>query len=289
MEVRDTVLRRGAALDEVELRAVVDDDEGVLELAGARSVQTEVGLQRDLDFYSRRDVDEGTAGPDGAVEGGERVFRRQDQFHEVVLDHIAVGAVEGALDIGVDDALCRDFGADVVVDEFGVILGTDTGERLSLRLGDAETLERVFDVLRNIFPLARHTGLGLDVGDDVVEVQAVDGGTPRRHLGMVEDVEALQTEVPHPFRVIFFFGDLQNDIFGQTGIDSVKIDLLISEVIEVALYVLYERFLFCHCVLPLCYSAFSASMYFSKPSVKISSMSSGPPLLTILPSTRMWV
>ena len=224
----------------------------MFELTGTRCVQTEVGLQRDLDVDSRRDIDEGSAGPDSAVQGGEGMFRRLDQFHEVVLDHIAVGTVEGTLDIGVDDALGRNFRTDVMVNEFGVILGADTGEGLPLRFGDAEAFERILDIFGNVFPLAGHAGLGLDVGDDVVEIQAVDGGAPGRHLGMVEDVEALQTEVSHPFRIVLFFGDLQNDILGQTGIDSVKIDLLISEVIEVALYVLYERFLFCHYVLPLC-------------------------------------
>ena len=252
VEVRDAVLRSGAAFDEVELRSVVDDDEGVFELTGARRVQTEVGLQRDLDVDSRRDVDEGTAGPDGAVQGGKGMLTRQDQFHEVVLDHIAIGTVQSTLDVGVDDALGRNFRTDVVVNELGVILGADTGEGLPLRFGDTEAFKRILDVFRNVFPLAGHAGLGLDVSDDVVEVQAVDGRAPRRHLGMVEDVEALQTEVPHPFRVVLFFGDLQNDIFRQTGIDSVKIDLLISEVIEIALYVLYERFLFCHYMLPLC-------------------------------------
>jgi len=41
--------RRGAALDVVHVGALVDDDQRALELAHVLGVDTEVGLQRDLD------------------------------------------------------------------------------------------------------------------------------------------------------------------------------------------------------------------------------------------------
>ena len=44
MEVRHVVLGSGAALDEVQARALVHDDERVLELARALGVEPEVGL-----------------------------------------------------------------------------------------------------------------------------------------------------------------------------------------------------------------------------------------------------
>ena len=53
--------RRGAALDVVHVGALVDDDQRPLELAHVLGVDPEVGLQRDVDVHTRRDVDERSA------------------------------------------------------------------------------------------------------------------------------------------------------------------------------------------------------------------------------------
>ena len=67
MQVGHVVLGRGAALDEVQVRVVLDHDEGVLELAGTLRVQAEVALQREVELDALRHVDEGAAGPHRAV------------------------------------------------------------------------------------------------------------------------------------------------------------------------------------------------------------------------------
>ena len=59
--------RRGAALDVVHVRALVDDDQRPLELAHVLGVDPEVGLQRDLDLHALGHVDERPAGPHRAV------------------------------------------------------------------------------------------------------------------------------------------------------------------------------------------------------------------------------
>ena len=58
--------------------------------------------------YARRDVDEGTAAPHSAVQRRKLVVRGGHALHEVLLHHVGVGAGQGALHIGVDDALRRD-------------------------------------------------------------------------------------------------------------------------------------------------------------------------------------
>ena len=68
--------RRRAALDVVDLGALVGDDERPLELAHVLGVDAEVGLQRQVDVDPGRHVDERAAGPHRRVERGELVVVR---------------------------------------------------------------------------------------------------------------------------------------------------------------------------------------------------------------------
>ena len=74
----------GAALDVVDVGALVGDDQGPLELAHVVAVDPEIGLQRDLDLHALGHVDEGAARPDGAVERRELVVVRRDDGAEVL-------------------------------------------------------------------------------------------------------------------------------------------------------------------------------------------------------------
>ena len=75
VQVGDVVLRGRAALDKVQVCALVHDNQGVLELARAGGVQAEVGLQGNVHMHARRDVDEGTAAPHSAVQRRKLVVR----------------------------------------------------------------------------------------------------------------------------------------------------------------------------------------------------------------------
>ena len=57
---------RRAALDVVHVGTLVDDDQRALELAHVLGVDSEVGLERDLDVHALGHVDERPAGPHGA-------------------------------------------------------------------------------------------------------------------------------------------------------------------------------------------------------------------------------
>ena len=209
----------GAALDEVQVCPLVHDDQGVLKLARTGGVQAEIGLQGDLHMDPGRHIHEGAAAPHRAVQGGELVVGGRHQLHEVALHHVGIGPGEGALDVGIDDALGGDFGLDVVVDHLGVILRAHTGQRGPLGLGDTQTLEGVLDVLRHLAPLAPHLGVGADVGDDAAHIQPFDGGAPVLHRHLIVNVQTLQAELPHPVRIMLFLGNFLHDIRCQTGAD----------------------------------------------------------------------
>ena len=104
------------------------------------------------------------------MQGCEFMVMGGHEFHKVVLYHIGVFAGQGALHICVDDALLRNFLADVVVDELGVVLGTDACERGALRLRDPELFKGILDLLRDLGPVPFHLCVGTDVGRDVVHV-----------------------------------------------------------------------------------------------------------------------
>ena len=151
--------RRGAALDVVHVGALVGDDQRPLELAHVLGVDPEVGLQRDVDVHARRHVDERAARPHGGVERGELVVAGRDHRAEVLLEEVLVLA-QGGVGVEEDDALLLQVLADLVVDDLGLVLRRDTGdEALLLRLGDAEPVVGVLDVLGQVLP-----GRGLLLG-----------------------------------------------------------------------------------------------------------------------------
>ena len=77
-----------------------------------------------------------------------------------------------------EDALLLEVLADLVVDDLGLVLRGDAGDQpLLLRLGDAELVVGVLDVLGQVLP-----GRGLLLGrpDEVLDVVEVDGRSGRR-------------------------------------------------------------------------------------------------------------
>ena len=97
----------GAALHVGDLGALVGDDEGALELAEVFRVDAEVGLEGHGDLHALGDVDEGAAGEDGAVEGGELVVAGGDDLAEPLAENLRMLA-EGLGGVAEDDALLGD-------------------------------------------------------------------------------------------------------------------------------------------------------------------------------------
>ena len=170
MEIRHIVFRRRAALDEVQVRAFFHDDQRVFELPRARRVEPEIRLQWNLHIDALGHVDEGAARPDGAVQRRELVILRRHELHEVLLDQLLV-LDERRFHIGVDDALLHEAFLYAVVDDFRIVLCANARERRLLRFGDAESVERILDVLGNFLPVSRHLRIRAHVGDDLIHIQ----------------------------------------------------------------------------------------------------------------------
>ena len=173
----------------MQVGIVLDNDERVLKLAGALGVKAEVALQREVQLGALGNVDKRAARPHGAVQGRKLVVGGRDERHEFLVDERRI--VQGFLNTGVDDAHLGRRVLHVVVDQLGVVLRADARQVAALGLGDAQALKGVLDVVGHRLPVVLLVGVGLDVGDDVVHVQALDGGAPRRVGKTVEDLEGL--------------------------------------------------------------------------------------------------
>ena len=141
--------RRGAALDVVHVRVLVDDDERALELAHVLRVDAEVGLEGHLDPHARRHVDERPARPHGGVECGELVVVLRDDRAHVLLDDVLVLA-QARVHVEEEHTLRLEVGLELVVHDLGLVLRPDAGEVLLLRLRDPQLVPGVLDVGRQV-------------------------------------------------------------------------------------------------------------------------------------------
>ena len=139
--------------------------------------------------------------------------------------------MEGALHIGVDHTLGCHLGPDVVVHQLGVILGAYAGQRLALRLGDAQPLKGVLDVLGHVFPVILHFGVGPDVGGDMVDVQALQRRAPVRQRRLIVNSQGVEAELLHPRGVVLLTGQLFHDGGGQARLHAVGIVLRVPDVV----------------------------------------------------------
>ena len=119
---------------------------------------------------------------------------------------------QGGVHVGEDHALRLELLVDLVVDDLGLVLGADAGEELALRLGDAEPVEGVLDVLGDLAPVAAVLLGGADEVVDVVEVDLVEVAAPLRGRARVEVLERLEPEVAHPLRLVLVLGDRLDDL-----------------------------------------------------------------------------
>jgi hypothetical protein len=123
-----------------------------------------------------------------------------------------------------------------VVDDFGVVLGADAGERLALGLRDAELLERVLDVVGHVVPGATLVLHRADVVVDLVEVQVREVAAPLRGRPVQERLERLEPVLQHPLRLVLVPGDHGNDLRVYTlprGPEEVILRIVESELVLV--------------------------------------------------------
>jgi len=175
----------GTALDVVDRRPGLGDDEGVLELADGLGLHPVVGLQRDGHLHPRRDPDERAPAPHRAVEGGELVVLGGDDLHEVALDPRVLA--DRGVHAREDDPLGADRVEEGPVHDLGVDLGPQPGESLLLGLGKAQGSERAADLVGEVLPAFD----GLHRAGVVGEVGEVEPGKIRTESGQRRSPEHL--------------------------------------------------------------------------------------------------
>ncbi len=156
--------------------------------------------------------------------GGMTVLKYS--MHEVrILADCRVG-------VGEDYTFGREVFTQRTVDDFAFVLRLHAGQELLLGLGNAETIECLLDVGRNVFPVAALAVGRLDVIEDVLKVQ-VDRATPVRHRLRVENLEASQAELAHPLGLVLHVRDHVDDL----GIESLaafeRVLFLVAEIVLV--------------------------------------------------------
>jgi hypothetical protein len=114
-----------------------------------------------------------------------------------------------------DDALGGQVLLELVVDDLRLVLRSDAGKVLLLRLRDAELVPRVLDVGGQVLPRVGLLLGRLDVVVDVVEVDVGQVSAPHRQRPREEVVEAPVPELPHPVGLV---------LVGRDGVDQLVVD-----------------------------------------------------------------
>ena len=156
---------------------------------------------------------------------------RRHERHEILLNDVAV-LLQRRLHIRVDNALLHERLLNRVIDHLGVVLCTNTCERGFLRLGDAQTVECVLDVLGYLIPVPYHLRIGAHIGHNLIHIERGEIGSPCGHGCRVVDLERLQTKVQHPLRIILARRNVADDLLGQSRLRLIRRAILIRNIVD---------------------------------------------------------
>ena len=209
----------GAALDVVNVRTLVGNDERALELSHGRGVDAEVRLQRDRHMNALGDVDEGTARPRGRVQRRELVVAGRHTLAKVFLEDFGV-LTQAGVGVREDDALALQVFLDLLVDDLGLVLGGDAGDQAGLLgFGDTQAIIGVTDFLGQVLPVVDLSIRGAHVVLERVKVHVRQIRAPRRHRLALEQLEGLEATLPHPLRFVLHVRDKTDNFFVNAGGD----------------------------------------------------------------------
>ncbi len=153
--------------------------------------------------------------------------------------------------VGEDDTLLRQVVFQAAVHDFRFVLRLHAGEVLLLGFWNAESVVRLADVVGNVVPARFLPVAGADVVEDVLKVEVFEPTAPLGHRLPEEDVERIETELPHPFRLVLQLADLRNDlaIDALAALEDVLVGRIVKPVFVVAdADVGLEHRVRCHCL-----------------------------------------
>ena len=134
-------------------------------------------------------------------------------------------------DAGEDDALLLQVLLQAVVDLLALVDRTHAGEELPLRLWDAQLLEGVPDLRRDVLPLLRGLLRGLRVVVEVVELYRREVDAPRGDWPRLEVLQRLQPELLHPDRLVSQPRDLLDDVLVYSLVPVVEVAGRVGEAV----------------------------------------------------------
>ena len=141
----------------MHLGALVDDDEGALELPHVLAVDAEIRLQRHVDGHAGGHVDEAAAAPHRGVERRKFVVLRRNDSAEVLAQQVRV-LLQRLVRRQEDDPLLLQVFLQGVVHHLGVVLRPHAGQELALGFRDAQPVERFLDVVGARLPTCAPRG-----------------------------------------------------------------------------------------------------------------------------------
>ena len=170
-------------------------------------------------MHSLGDVHEGTTRPCSRVQRGELVVARGHALAEVFLEDLGVLAQAG-VGISENNALALEVFLDLLVDDLGLVLGSDAGDQTGLLgLGDAQAVVGVTDFFGQVLPVIDLPIRGAHVVLESVEINVGEVRTPRRHWLALEQIQRLQTTLTHPLRLILNIRNETDNFFVNAGGD----------------------------------------------------------------------
>jgi len=225
--------RRGAAFEVADVRALVGDDQGALELAGVLGIDAEIGAELHRAANALGHVDEGAVGEDRAIQRREVVVAHRHDAAQPLLHQLGIFA-DRLGDREEDHAraqqLLTEAGGDADGIEHGIhrdLLGAlHPGEHFLFAQRNAELvvdpLDLGIEVIERI-QLDLLLGRGVVIGVLIVDRRIADLG-PIGLLHGLPQAEGLEAPFEHPFGFVLLCGNEADGVLvqalgGEFGLD----------------------------------------------------------------------
>src|SRR4030095_16020582 len=113
-----------------------------------------------------------------------------------------------------------------------VELRLDAGQEFSFLLGNAESLEGAFNVVRYFFPAALRFGARREIITDLIKVDCFEllARPVRRKRFLPECLQSAQTKIAHPIRVLFHVSDVMDCALAQPRARVAHVSFRVKEI-----------------------------------------------------------
>src|SRR5690554_998174 len=109
---------------------LLNDDKSMLKLPSSWRIQSEIGLQWNIQFNTFWYIYEGSTGPYSSMQCSKLMVSIRNKFHEVLFYNVFI-FFQSSFDIRIDNTLLFQLFLDGMVNYFGIILCSNTSKRLS--------------------------------------------------------------------------------------------------------------------------------------------------------------